>query len=104
MSNAPPAHAPSSELREFERWVQIDPEIRAGEPVVRGTRVSVQVLADLAAQGAEADELLEDYPRLTPESLAAALAYARAHPRIARATRPSWTNGRLIGRGGSAGR
>ena len=58
-----------------------DPDVRGGEPVVRGTRVPVAVLADLTAAGASLTELLEDYPSLTPELLRAALRYAAANPR-----------------------
>lgn len=63
------------------RHVSIRPDVRAGEPVVRGTRVPVYVLADLADQGAPREELLEDYPAVSPQALDAALLYARLHPR-----------------------
>lgn len=90
-------------LQEMERmwsFVNIDPEVRAGEPVVRGTRVSVHMLADLAAQGAPKEELLEDYPSLTPESLQAALTWARMYPRRGRPPVASpWKNGTVIRRG-----
>lgn len=68
-------------IRLAERYVSIRPDVRAGEPVVRGTRVPVYVLADLASQGADREELLQDYPALTPPALDAALLYARLHPR-----------------------
>jgi uncharacterized protein (DUF433 family) len=70
-----------AQLRRAQRHVSIRPDVRAGEPVVRGTRVPVHVLADLADQGASRDELLEDYPAVTPEALESALLYARLHPR-----------------------
>lgn len=68
-------------VRRARRHVSIRPDVRAGEPVVRGTRVPVHVLADLANQGASREELLEDYPTVTPGALEAALLYARLHPR-----------------------
>lgn len=61
-----------------------DPGIRSGEPVVRGTRVPVYVIADLIQQGADAKEILEDYPVLTASKVRAALAYAQTHPRRGR--------------------
>jgi uncharacterized protein (DUF433 family) len=70
-----------SRIQGAEQYVSIRPDVRAGEPVVRGTRVPVHVLADLAEQGASAEELLQDYPAVTPEALEAALLYARLHPR-----------------------
>jgi uncharacterized protein (DUF433 family) len=100
---APDVEAVEAKLAEMEaarRWVEVNPEVRAGEPVVRGTRIPVHVLADLAAQGASADELLEDYPRLTTESLAAALLYARMHPRRGRPPRAPWEGGKVIRKAG----
>jgi uncharacterized protein (DUF433 family) len=70
-----------AQVRRAQRFVSIRPDVRAGEPVVRGTRVPVYVLADLAEQGAPREELLEDYPAVSPEALDAALLYARLHPR-----------------------
>lgn len=77
-------------LRRIERFVSADPEVRAGEPVVRGTRVPVYVLADLSAQGASEEELLEDFPAVSREALHAALAYTRLHPRRGRPVRAPW--------------
>jgi uncharacterized protein (DUF433 family) len=87
------------EMAHICSFVTMDPNIRAGEPVVRGTRIGIHTLADLAAQGAPAEELLEDYPSLTPESLEAALAWARMYPRRGRPPRAPWQNGVVIRRG-----
>lgn len=76
-----------AELGRSHEWVVTDPLVRTGEPVVRGTRIPVQALAELTAQGAPREELLEDYPALTPEMLDAALLYARTHPRRGRPRR-----------------
>lgn len=61
----------------FQRIVQ-DPSHLSGLARVRGTRIAVDVLAALAADGAGEAEILELYPDLTPEDLAEALAYDRA--------------------------
>ena len=79
-----------AQVRRAERFVSIRPDVRAGEPVVRGTRVPVHVLADLADQGAPREELLEDYPAVSPEALEAALLYARLHPRRGPRKPPPW--------------
>lgn len=84
-------------IGETRPLVVIDPEVRGGEPVVRGTRIAVHVLADLFAQGASREELLDDHPSLNPESLDAALAYAQTHPRPASTRRPPWSNGVVVG-------
>lgn len=70
-----------------------DDAIQGGAATFRGTRILVHQIADLLAQGAEATELREDYPRLTPAMLAAAPIYARAHPRRGRPKAPSWRTG-----------
>ena len=79
-----------AQLRRARRHVVVDPAVRAGEPVVRGTRVPVHMLADLAAQGAPREELLADYPGVSPEALDAALLYARLHPRRGPRKRAPW--------------
>ena len=86
-------------LGEIERarsWVVSDPEVRAGEPVVRGTRITVAMLADLEKQGATREELLEDYPALTEESLDAALLFNRLYPRRGRPRRTPFRDGEVI--------
>lgn len=58
--------------------IVIDPAILAGKPVVRGTRLAVELVIDLLAQGwAEAD-LLANYPALAHEDVQACLSYASA--------------------------
>lgn len=81
------------QLRTAERWVVSDPEIRGGEPVVRGTRVPVHRLAELVEKGASREEILEDHPAVGPEALDAALVYVRAYPRRGRPPRGPWRAG-----------
>ena len=64
------------DLRRDRRLVVSDLEILGGDPVFRGTRVPVHLIADLAAHGAEPVELLEGYPRLTAEMIRLAPVYA----------------------------
>jgi uncharacterized protein (DUF433 family) len=67
-----------------------DPEIRGGEPVVRGTRIPVSLLHDLVEQGASQEEILADYPALDAERLDLALLYAKTHPRVGRPRKGPW--------------
>jgi uncharacterized protein (DUF433 family) len=83
-------------IEQARSFVTTDPEVRAGEPVVRGTRIPVHMVGDLAEQGASREELLEDYPALTPEALDAALLYARMYPRRGRPRRAAWKNGVVV--------
>lgn len=74
------------EMRLHERIVQ-DPDILVGKPVVRGTRIPVELVLAKLAQNPDLSELFADYPRLTLEDVKACLAYARelvAHQEPAR--------------------
>lgn len=57
--------------------VERDPEVMLGKPVIRGTRITVEILLEKLASGASIDDLLADYPALARDDVLAALAYAR---------------------------
>jgi len=59
-----------------ESLIISDPQILGGKPCVRGTRLSVEFLLELAASGASQAQILAQYPQLTPGGLAAAFQYA----------------------------
>ena len=54
------------------------PDIFGGKPIVRGMRISVELILSLLAQGVTHEELLDDYPDLEPEDILACSAYAHA--------------------------
>ena len=56
--------------------IVLDPEILAGKPVIRGTRLAVELILELLAAGQSAEEILASYPGLTREDVLACLAYA----------------------------
>ena len=58
--------------------VEINPQVMMGKPVIRGTRITVELILNKLAEGATERELLEDYPHLTPEDVRAAMAYGAA--------------------------
>ncbi len=65
-------------LKTYEERIIRDKGICGGEPVCKGTRVTLRtVLASLAA-GDSAEEILSDFPSLKPEDLQAAIAFAAA--------------------------
>jgi uncharacterized protein (DUF433 family) len=70
--------------------VQSDPDIMAGEPVFRGTRIPVHVIADMVEQGTPIAEILEGYPSLTGELVEYAGIYATTHPRRGRPPVQPW--------------
>lgn len=55
-----------------------DPDILVGKPVVRGTRIPVDVVLQYLSHTPDFDQLFADYPRLTIEDVQACLAYAQA--------------------------
>jgi len=56
--------------------IEINPEIMLGKPVIRGTRIPVEIILRKLAKGATEADLLDAYPRLTKQDIQAALAYA----------------------------
>lgn len=54
----------------------VDPAILVGKPVVKGTRLAVEFIVDLLAQGWSQEEILRNYPGLTHEDIQACLYYA----------------------------
>jgi uncharacterized protein (DUF433 family) len=56
--------------------IEVNADVLAGKPVVRGTRLAVELILELLAAGETESDLLSDYPRLTREDLLACLAYA----------------------------
>lgn len=55
--------------------IVVDPEILGGKPVIRGTRLAVELILDLLASGQSEAEVLANYPGLTREDILACLAY-----------------------------
>lgn len=54
----------------------MDPRVMTGKPVLRGTRIPVELLVRMVAQGIPTDEILADYPKLEAADIQAALWYA----------------------------
>lgn len=58
--------------------ITANPKIFGGKPIIRGMRISVELVLSLLAHGETAEAILEDYPDLEPEDIRACLAYAHA--------------------------
>ena len=56
--------------------IEINPKTMVGKPVIRGTRISVELVLKMLSQGVSIGEILEEYPHLTKEDIQACLAYA----------------------------
>jgi uncharacterized protein (DUF433 family) len=86
------------QLARIEAMVVSDPEIMRGAPVFKGTRIPVDLIADILAQGATVQEILDGYPTLSTEKIAMAPLYMRAFPRRGRPSRRPWQGKRARGR------
>jgi len=58
--------------------ITVNPNIFGGKPIIRGMRISVELVLSLLAQGETPDVIRDDYPDLEPEDIRACLAYAHA--------------------------
>ena len=56
--------------------IVVDAKIPAGKPVVRGTRISVELVVELLAAGWSHEQVLQSHPHLSDEDIRACLAYA----------------------------
>ncbi len=56
--------------------IEINPNVMLGKPVIRGTRITVELILRKLSEGATVADLLDAYPRLTPDDIQAAIGYA----------------------------
>jgi uncharacterized protein (DUF433 family) len=68
----------TDEQRLYHEHIVADPRILAGKPVVKGTRIAVDLVLKELAQNPDVDELLAAHPDLTRTDVQACLAYAKA--------------------------
>lgn len=57
--------------------ITFDQRVLHGKPLIRGLRISVEMILELMVKGSNAQEILEDYPELEPADIQAALSYAQ---------------------------
>lgn len=74
--------------RDRDTFIERDPEIKGGEPVIRGTRLTASAVDARLAAGDSLDDLAGEYPHVPREALEAAALYGRTHPRRGRPRRP----------------
>jgi len=61
---------------DWRKYIASDPEVAAGKPVVHGTRLAVDFVLGLFAAGWTEEQVLKNYPALTPEAIRAVFGYA----------------------------
>ena len=62
--------------RQLLNRIVLNPKVMAGNPVIRGTRLTVEYILNLLAHGAKPEEILEEYEGLTAEDIQACLLFA----------------------------
>ncbi len=60
----------------WQERIIVDPDILVGKPVIKGTRLAVEFVVDLLAQGWSEDEILRNYPGINQDDTRACLSYA----------------------------
>lgn len=63
---------------DWREHIVVDPAILVGKPVIKGTRLAVEFMVDLLAQGWSEEDILRNYPGVTGEDIRACLSYASA--------------------------
>ena len=69
-------------MEDLLRRITFDMGVLCGKPLIRGLRISVEMILELLAKGATEQEILKDYPELEGDDLRASLFYA--HHMVAR--------------------
>jgi uncharacterized protein (DUF433 family) len=64
-------------MMDWRTRITVHPKVLVGKPVIVGTRLAVEFILDLLAQGWTQQQVLDNYPGLTHEDIAACLHYAR---------------------------
>jgi len=60
-----------------QQWIESNPKVMMGKPVVAGTRITVELILEKLAAGETIEQILDAHPRLTREAIQAALAFAK---------------------------
>lgn len=64
---------------DWQNHIIVDPKILVGKPVIKGTRLAVEFIVDLLAQGWAESEILRNYPGITHEDITACLKYVKSN-------------------------
>ena len=60
----------------IKSYIQSNPDIMMGKPVIRGTRITVELILEKVAAGESIEQIQQEHPHLTTEQIRAALEYA----------------------------
>ena len=60
----------------WQQYISLNPEVMTGKPVIKGTRITVELLLERLGNGWTMEQLMESFPHLSPDSIRACLLYA----------------------------
>jgi uncharacterized protein (DUF433 family) len=63
-------------LVDWRERIIVDPKVLVGKPIIKGTRIAVEFITELLAEGWSHTQILSNYPQLKEDDIRAALAYA----------------------------
>ena len=61
---------------DYKKYIEINPEVRFGKPILIGTRITVYDVLNWLANGMSFDEIIDDFPELSETQIKACLSYA----------------------------
>ena len=61
---------------EIEKFIISDPKVMLGKPVIKGTRITVELILEKLSEGETIEDILEAHPHISHDSILAALAFA----------------------------
>jgi len=66
----------------YKEYIEVNPEVRFGKPVIKGTRITVYDVLQWLASGMTHEDILNDFPQLTDNQILACLSYAANKERV----------------------
>ena len=63
---------------DWKERITVDPKVLVGKPVIKGTRLAVEFIVELLAEGWSNQQIIDNYPGITADDIRACLAYASA--------------------------
>ena len=67
---------------DYKEYIEVNPDVRFGKPVIKGTRITVYDVLQWLASGMTHAQIIDDFPQLSEEQILACLAYAANKERV----------------------
>ena len=62
---------------DWKKYIASDPKVMVGKPIIKGTRITVELILEKLSEGESVSQILESHPQLTKKSIYACLSYAQ---------------------------